>query len=96
MSELTVKSAPEQIFNIHLVIPERQARALDALTGYDIEKFLQFFYKEMGKSYMEPYEKDFREFLLAVHKHVPLQLAKFDKAREAFVEANQKIIDPNK
>lgn len=94
-NELTVKSAPQQQFAVHLVIPEKQARALDALTGYDIEKFLEFFYEKMGKAYMEPYEKDFRDFILACHKHIPIHLKKFDAARELFIEVNSKYVNPN-
>lgn len=96
MDELTVKSAPQQQFAVHLVIPEKQARALDALSGYDIDKFLEFFYKHMGKEYMKDYEKDFRQFIIDCHKHIPIHFKKFDAAREIFVEVNQKYINPNK
>lgn len=32
-------------------------RALDAMTGYGADAFLEVFYQKLGKAYMEPYEE---------------------------------------
>lgn len=41
---------------IKLTLTEKEARALHALTVYGFKSFTEMFYKNLGKSALEPYE----------------------------------------
>lgn len=45
---------------IHFVLNETEAKALDALAGYGTDNFLKCFYTHMGKAYLEPHERGLR------------------------------------
>ena len=82
MAEL--KSNPKITVNISLDLTEAEARALDALAGYDVEKFIEFFYKSMGRSYLEKYEHGLRSLFESARATLPGILDRIDKARKAF------------
>jgi len=61
---------------------EGELRALDALTGYGIEPFLDVFYGKLGKAYMQPYEKNLRELFIKINQTVPEAIKRVEAARE--------------
>lgn len=73
---------------IVLVLPEKQARALLALLGYNTDDFLKFFYEKMGTAYLKPHEKSFRELVLDTHNQIKPVLSRINKARKIFEETN--------
>lgn len=64
---------------------EVELRALEAIAGYDVESFLEVFYKHMGESYLRPHEQGLRSLFGSVRREVPLILRMADDARKAFV-----------
>ncbi len=46
--------------NVLLQLNEEEARALDAMFGYGADAFLKGFYKQCGKSYVQPHEAGVR------------------------------------
>lgn len=48
-------------FTFELTLSEEEARALNALTSYGAESFLSFFYKSLGKTFLEKHEDGLRE-----------------------------------
>ena len=72
-------------------INEAEARALDDLTGYGIDAFINAFYEKLGKAYMEKHEAGLRSFLNSVHKFIPPELAKLDVARQAFLDQTGRL-----
>jgi hypothetical protein len=52
--------------SVELVLDEEELRALDALAGYGTDKFLEFFYQHMGKTYLGPYENGLRRLFETV------------------------------
>lgn len=48
-----------------ITLNEAEMGALDALAGYGTDTFLRVFYKEMGKSYLEPHEAGLRSLFEA-------------------------------
>ncbi|AGS80979.1 hypothetical protein [Caulobacter phage Cr30] len=66
-----------------------EARALDALAGYGFDSFIQVFYKEMGKTYLQPYEKDLKSLFEKVRHEVPRMTHRIETAHQVFV--GQKI-----
>ncbi|WP_057466096.1 hypothetical protein [Pseudovibrio sp. POLY-S9] len=69
---------------------ERELRALDAMTGYGIDSFLDAFYKHLGKHYMQPYEADLRALFATLNPPVSEALAKVDEARRVLDAAAKK------
>lgn len=51
---------------VTITLNEDELGALDALAGYSVESFLDVFYKQMGRAYLQPHEKGLRSFLAAV------------------------------
>lgn len=65
-------------------ISEGELRALDALTGYGVDSFMECFYKHMGATYMKPYDKDMREFLKSIREIAGPILSRANEARKIF------------
>lgn len=63
---------------------EGELRALDALAGYGDDAFVKMFYDNLGKSYMQPYEKDLRLFLKSIRSVASPVLERAKKARAVF------------
>lgn len=66
-----------------ITLNERHLRALDALAGYGDEAFLKAFYVKLGKSYMQPFERDLRELFALIRSEVPSALAGINQSRKA-------------
>lgn len=64
-----------------------EMRALDALTGYGVDKLIEHFYKHMGESYLKPYEHGLRSFLQAA---ASVSLAAADEAERVLSEHYEK------
>lgn len=79
-----IKDTPQVKLEVTLVISESEARALDGLTGYDIDEFLKVFYLNMGRHYLSPHETGLREFFKSVRQLIPPQLRRVDEARAVF------------
>lgn len=67
-------------------VTEGELRALEAMTGYGVDPFMQVFYKHMGEAYMRPYDKDMREFLKSIREIAGPILSRADEARKAFAK----------
>ncbi len=70
-------------YGIVLNLNESEARALDALFGYNDDAFLKAFYKHMGSHYLQPHEKGFRSLSSAVRGQITDQLGIVARARRA-------------
>jgi hypothetical protein len=66
-------------------VNESEARALDALAGYGDDAFIQAFYVNLGRSYMEKHESGLRTFLESIRAIVRPGLSVIDKARKVLV-----------
>jgi hypothetical protein len=72
---------------IHIVLTEDQARALNALAGYGTDAFLRVFYEGLGSHYLKPYEKGLRELLDEIRDGdmgIGQFMRRMDQARAAF------------
>ncbi len=75
---------PKVDLTVTFTITESEARALDALVGYDFDSFVNVFYEKMGKHYMKPHEDGLREFFKSVRDFMPPILHRTNDAREVF------------
>lgn len=65
-------------------VSEGELRALEALAGYGDDAFIEMFYKNLGKTYLQPHEKHLREFLKSIRSIATPILSRTDAARKAF------------
>lgn len=65
-------------------VTEGELRALDALAGYGDDAFIKTFYEKMGKTYLEPHEKDLRIFLKSIRDIASPILSRANEARKVF------------
>jgi hypothetical protein len=72
---------------IYLELTEGEAMALDAICGYGPEKFLEWFKKNHGKHYIEPYEKHVKS-LFDKARSLEGAVEQFKEARKALREIN--------
>lgn len=82
MAQLEAKTKLD--LSVSFTVNESELRALDALAGYGDDAFIQMFYKNLGESYMKPYEAGMREFLKSIRNVAAPILSQTDKARKAF------------
>lgn len=81
----TINGVPARIeARATMTLNEGELRALEALTGYGDDAFIQWFYKNMGKAYMQPHEAGLRSLFKSVRAQVPAILRRVDRARAAF------------
>jgi hypothetical protein len=81
MAKFTTLSKME--FKVTLEMTEEEARALDALIGYDVNEFIKNFYTFLGKVYMEEHEEGLRS-LFHSRDDLRNQLHKITYARNTF------------
>lgn len=84
--KITVK--PQLSFHCQLSLSEIQSRALEALSGYSDDAFINMFYTTLGKHYLEPYEDGLRDFLKACRDQLRPQLQTIDEAKAVLRKNN--------
>ena len=76
---------PTITLEVVLVLSESEARALEAISGYSFESFLEFFYKNLGKHYLEPHEAGLRSLFQSAQRELRPIFDKKDRAHKAFL-----------
>lgn len=74
-------------FTIKFTLTKGEALALDAIVGYGVDPFLKVFYEHMGKSYLQPHEKEMRKLFERVKSCLPIEVRKIETAQKAINEA---------
>lgn len=67
---------------VTMTLTEQEARALDAITGYNVEDFIIIFYKHMGKAYLEKYEAGLRSLFHSVRRDLYPKFKSIDEAKK--------------
>lgn len=81
---MKVKSDTVIEFNVSLELRESEARALLALTTYGSKQFLEAFYSQLGRVYMEEHEKGLVSLFTSIKQEIPGHLDRIDKTRAVF------------
>lgn len=79
-----IVARPNIDLNLTFTINEGEARALDALVGYDFDAFLKMFKTGMGTHYIEGHEEDLRGFFSDIRSIVGPAISRVDAARKEF------------
>lgn len=85
MAKITAQ--PKINFELTVTLSESEARALDALTGYGDDAFIEKFKKDLGSHYMKDHEQGLRDLFKSIRQIVPGQLSRLDAARKEFLKA---------
>ena len=81
-----IKSQARIEFSVTMVkLTETEARALDALVGYGDDAFLDMFYRNLGKHYMQPHEQGLRQLFETIRREVVPAIKHIDEARRALI-----------
>ena len=82
---MEVKSKTEMKITFTLELCESEALALDALTLYGTQEFIDMFYTNMGSHYLSPHEKGLWSLFESVKKNISPALYEF-QIRKTSVE----------
>lgn len=88
MADIKTVSKVDVDCKVHLILSEEEARALEAICGYGPDRFVQWFYKNLGKHYLQPHEKAMRSLFDTVRSALPSQLRKVDNIKK-FIQENK-------
>lgn len=92
--ESTVHDTVNVKMTVTVVLTETEARALDALCGYDHDLeasgFIEHFYKSHGKHYLEPHIGGINSIFKGVKNTISPAVRRIDNLRKAIKEAQQK------
>ena len=68
--------------SVQITLNESEARALDAIFGYNADGFIKGFYKQLGRHYLEPHTHAVPALFDSVNKQIRPALYKVDEARK--------------
>lgn len=77
-----IKSVSTFEVKINLELTEVEARALEAITVYGTKSFLDYFYRDLGKHYLQPHEKGVYSLFETIKSELPKHLNKANEIRE--------------
>lgn len=69
--------------SVQLELNEEEVRALSGIFGYSADTFLKYFYKKMGKIYVQPYENGVRSLHRQIGMLMTGPIMQIDQARKA-------------
>ncbi len=84
---MAVKTTATLAFGASITLSEVEIRALDGLTGYGDDAFLEHFKAKLGAVYIRDHEAGLRSFFGTVRSHVLPALRDIDQARRDLDEA---------
>ncbi len=87
----TLTQMPRIDVDVNLKLTMAQVQALEALAGYGADAFLESFYKQMGKYYLQPHEAGLRSLFAAIQSELPPIIERYKAAKKAFALANPVI-----
>lgn len=86
MAEIKSKANAHLEFSITFTLTQGEASALEAIAGYGVEPFLEVFYTQMGKAYLQPHESEMRNLFKSIKDNLPHEISKINAARKAINE----------
>lgn len=91
MAEAKVKAKIELDLKISIELTVQEAHALKEIIGYGAEEFLNGYYKVLGKSYLQPYEKGVHSLFKTIKESLPQKLRDADEIIKAVNEVAKKL-----
>lgn len=76
-----INSSSKLILEVKLTLSEEEAKALNAITVYGADKFLEIFYQHLGKTYLEEHEDGLVSLFNSVKANLSVILKQNDNIR---------------
>lgn len=83
MAQAEIKATLKLDMKINLELTLAEARALKEITGYGHKSFLEGYYKQLGKSYLQPHEEGVISLFKTIKENLPYKLYNADKIIKA-------------
>ena len=83
MANTEIKAKLDLEIKITLELTLSEARALNEMVKYGSKAFLEGYYKQLGKSYLQPHEKGVVSLFETVKGNLPYKLYNADKIIKA-------------
>lgn len=83
MANAEIKAKLELEIKVQLELTLPEARALSEIVKYGSKAFLEGYYKQLGKSYLQPHEKGVISLFETVKSNLPFKLYNADKIIKA-------------
>lgn len=87
MADLKIKSDITANFTVILELTLPEAHALYAITQYGSKSFLEGYYKQLGKSYLQPHETGVISLFETIRSNLPKKLSKIQEICDVFQNA---------
>lgn len=91
MAKTEIKATLNLDIKINLELTLAEAMALKEITGYGVDAFLKGYYKQLGKSYLEPHEKGVRSLFNTVKENLPQKIYNADKIIKAVSDIKDQL-----
>ena len=82
-SKIKLNSTINLDLKITLTLTVGEAHALNEITKYGAKSFLEGYYKQLGKSYLQPYEKSVHSLFDTIKQNMPYRLSEAKDIIEA-------------
>lgn len=82
-------SRPLTDLKITLELNYHEAAALEAMAGYGFDAFLEMFYENLGKTYLQPHEEGLKSLFDCVKETLPGIVNRFKNAQDVFAGIKQ-------
>lgn len=89
MAQTDIKADLKLEFKITLQLTLPEAMALNEMVKYGTDAFLAGYYKQLGKSYMQPHEPAVRTLFNTIKSELPKKLYKAKRIIEAVNEIKE-------
>ena len=92
MANTNVKTQIDLDIKITLELTIPEAKALNEMVKYGTKAFLEGYYKQLGKSYLQPHERGVISLFETVKNTLPSELYKVDKIVKTVSDIKANII----
>ena len=93
MAKTEIKASLSLDIKITLEMTLDEAIALKEITGYGVDAFLEGYYKQLGKHYLQPHEKGVRSLFNTIKENLPHKIGNANKIMKA-VDAIKTELNP--
>lgn len=83
---MTIDSKPSIDLKFKFEVNEKEARALDALVGYDFDNFVKVFKSGLGAHYIDGHEESLRGIFSQLRNSIPQALLRLELAQKEFAK----------
>lgn len=91
MANAEIKASLELEMKVQLELTLSEARALNEMVKYGSKAFLEGYYKQLGKSYLQPYEKGVVSLFETVKENLPQKLYNADRIIKAVNDIKKEL-----